>query len=325
MTSARRPAALLLSLLALACTLTSPAAAVDPVPNSAAASARLKYLPADYWAVIECNVAPVMAMMNTPQAEQNPQFAQFKQYMQLVKMMTGVDPEKDVAWVTIFVTGTPGAGAAPLFVVQGTFDNAVVQERLGTMAGSGVTESDHNGAKVFATPGADLSFPEASTMLAGPPAVVRAALDQLAAGEQELPAALKNVLDRTPADSIVWSAVQPRVLLDAHDSDVKSAHAELHGELSKLDCLSTWFSLAGDGLLINTLGYVADSGGAAELHKYLSDRKQALLHEEGSNVVFTSLLVFSDLGTSDEYVEGSLRLTAAAMQELWNTKVIVRP
>mgnify|MGYP000013366925 CR=1 FL=1 len=95
--------------------------------------------------------------------------------------------------------------------------------------------------------------------------------------------------------------------------------------LSKVECLSTYFSLPGDGLLINSLGYVAESGGAKALHDYLSGRKQALLHEEGANVVFTSLLVASDLSTSDDYVSGSLRLTAGAMQELWNTKVIVRP
>ena len=40
------------------------------------------------------NVGAIMQIFNTPEAAQNPQFAQFKQAMQMITMMTGIDPER---------------------------------------------------------------------------------------------------------------------------------------------------------------------------------------------------------------------------------------
>jgi hypothetical protein len=61
------------------------------------------------------------------------------------------------------------------------------------------------------------------------------------------------------------------------------------------------------------------------VHHYLSERKKDLLHKEGTNVVFASLLIFSELTTDGQLIEGSFRLTGTALKELWETKFVVRP
>jgi hypothetical protein len=299
--------------------------AVDPVPNSAGQSARLKYLPADYWLAAECNMSVLMGLMSTPEAMQNPQYAQFQAAMQMAKMMIGVDPQREVEHVTVFCTGEPASGGGVLCVVQGTFDETVVQQRLDGMAAQGVTRSTYKDRTVYSTASFDVTFPEPATALLGEPGQVRAAINREAAGGRPLPTELKNVLDRTPASSVVWAAVTPSTLLDLAGDEWQSDHRELADELLKIDCASTFFEVVEDGLLIKALGYASDSGDAPSLGKFLNEQKNDLLHARGSNVVWTSLLVWSEVSSDDEYVVGSLRLTGEAMTELWNTRVIVAP
>ena len=47
--------------------------------------------------------------------------------------------------------------------------------------------------------------------------------------------------------------------------------------------------------------------------------------KEGSNVFAASFLILSELNANGPYVQGSFRLTAKAMEELWKTKVILKP
>jgi hypothetical protein len=88
---------------------------------------------------------------------------------------------------------------------------------------------------------------------------------------------------------------------------------------------SVCVDLANDGLAIKGLGHAATPAAAKRVHHYLSERKKDLLHKEGTNVVFASLLIFSELTTDGQLIEGSFRLTGTALKELWETKFVVRP
>ena len=57
----------------------------------------------------------------------------------------------------------------------------------------------------------------------------------------------------------------------------------------------------------------------------MNARKSALLSKEGSNVFAASFLILSEVNTSGPYVQGSFRITAKSLEELWKTKVIVKP
>jgi len=78
-------------------------------------------------------------------------------------------------------------------------------------------------------------------------------------------------------------------------------------------------------LVLFVLGHAATPAAAKRVHHYLSERKKDLLHKEGTNVVFASLLIFSELTTDGQLVEGSFRLTGTSLKELWETKFVVRP
>jgi hypothetical protein len=316
---------LALSLWLLAC-LPGPAAAAPPPANSAAASPRLKYLPKDYWAVAEVDWSTVMSAVTNENAQKNPQYAQLKQYLQLAKRFTGIALEEDVDAVTLFATGTPGEKAKWLVVAQGSFKNDFVAKRLKASLGDSLTEKTHKKRTIYSLSEADFCFPEPSTILLGDEALVREAIDQLADKPQPLPEALKSVLEQTPNKSVVWAAVRPPVLLE-HEAlaDWREGNRDLYRALKKIECLSLFFDLSDDGLLIKGLGHVSGPGEAKSVYKYLSDRKKKLLHEEGSNIVYTSLLILSEVKTSGPHVEGSFRLTGQAFKELWDAKVIIRP
>jgi hypothetical protein len=325
MRSLARSRTITVPLLTVVSLLAGSAMAAPPDADSAGASPRLKYLPKDYWGVAELDCGTVMKLLSSENVQKNPQFAQLQQYLLLVKKFTAIDPEKDLDWITVFASGAP-EDKKVLLVVQGSFKNEVVAKALGTSLADSITETTYKKQTIYGIPNASLCFPEASTILVGDDALVHEAIDQLAAGPRKLPVALKSVLDRTHGKSVVWAALQPQVLLEQKELAGWAAdNGDLFGALKKIECLSLSFDASEDGLSIKGLGYASAPGEAKKFHQYLSDRRKNLLHEEGSNVLFTSLLILSEIKTSGPFVEGSFRLTGQAFKELWETKVIVRP
>ena len=92
---------------------------------------------------------PLQGTLSSPAAQQNPQYAQFKQMMQLAKAFTGIDLEKEVDRVTLFLAGDPDGEPQFLFVVQGTFDNQVVEGKLTQTLGGTVSEKTYKDTAVY--------------------------------------------------------------------------------------------------------------------------------------------------------------------------------
>ena len=128
----------------------------DPLENSAAASPNLKFLPKNYWLAAELDCAPLQGFLSSPDAQRNPQYAQFKQMLQLAKAFTGIDLEKDIDRVAVFLAGDPDREPQYLFVVQGTFDNQVVEARLTQTLGKAVSEKTYKETTVYS--GSDWAF-----------------------------------------------------------------------------------------------------------------------------------------------------------------------
>lgn len=303
----------------------APAQGAEPKQDSAAASPRLKYLPKDYWFVAECDVGTIMKYVNAAGAQQNPQFAQLQQYLQMAKQFTGIDLQKDVNWVTVFAAGKHDEPKG-MVVVQGSFKNAAVTKRLSQSLGESFVEDAYNKHTIYAVPGATLTFPEDSTILVGDENLVKESLDQLDNGKPKLPDALKSVLGRTKTTSLVWAAVQPQVFLKDKDNlpDWLASDTHLLNALKKIECVSLTCDVSDDGLTIKGLGYIPQ-GEVKGVYQYLSDRKKKILHHEGANVLFTALLILAEVKMEDTFIEGSFRLTGESLKELWDTKVIVRP
>ncbi len=298
----------------------------DPIENSAASGPNLKFLPKNYWLAAEVDCVPLQGALATPQAQQNPQYAQFKQMMELAKAFTGIDLEKEVDRVTVFLAGDPDGELQYLFVVQGTFDNQVVEGKLTQTLGKMVSEKTYQETTVYSGSEWALSFPVAKTILFGKEPLIHESIDRLKGKKAPLPAAVKKVLERTPGDHLLWAAIRPQAILGSRAlAEWIEKNKDLHESLQKLECVSFACSAGEDGLLINALGYAGATDEAKEVYDYLKSRKSALLTKEGSNVFAASFLILSELNTSGPYVQGSFRLTAKAIEELWKTKVIVKP
>ncbi len=298
----------------------------EPLENSAASSPNLKFLPKNYWLAAELDCAPLQGFFSSPDAQRNPSFAQFKQMMQLAKAFTGIDLEKEVDRVTIFLAGNPDSEPHYLVVVTGTFDNQVVEARLTQTLGKALSEKTYKDTTVYSGAQWALSFPVEKTILFGKETLIHESIDRLKGKKAPLPPAVKKVLERTPGDHFLWAAIRPKAILESRAlSDWREKNADLHANLQKLECVSFAFSAGEDGLLANALGYAAQSDDAKQVHEYLTARKSALLTKEGSNVLAATCLILSDVQTSGPYVQGSFRITAKALEELWNTKLIVKP
>jgi len=292
----------------------------------ASANPCLKFLPKDYWLVGAFDFKAFIEFTTREAPAENPQAAMLKQYMQMAKLLTGIDLEKEVETVAFFVAGNPDKNATGLIAVKGTFDSADAERRLASLSAEAMTTSTYKEKKIHSNEEVGYCLLEDSVLLFGTPGLLRGAIDAAEGPPRALPEGLKNVLDRTNGASIVWAAVRPQVILDLKDlADWRAQNQQLHRSLGKLTCLSAAFEMADDGLLINALGSVAAPGEAKELHKYLSDRRSSLLKKEGSNVFASSALILSELSTTGPYVQGSLRLTERAWNELWSTRVIVKP
>jgi len=332
----RRRCAVALSLAFLGVTFlgaghawSQPGGATAPIrlqAKPASANPCLKFLPKDYWLVGAFDFKAFIEFTTREAPAENPQAAMLKQYIQMAKLLTGIDLEKEVETVAFFAAGNIDKTATGLIAVKGTFDGADVERRLAALSAQAMTTTTYKEKKIHSGEEVGYCLLEDSVLLFGTPGLLRAAIDAAEGQARALPAGLKNVLDRTNGASIVWAAVRPQVILDLKDlAEWRAQNKELHRSLGKLTCLSAAFEMADDGLLINALGYVAAPGEAQQLHKYLSDRRSSLLSKEGSNVFASSALILSELSTTGPYVQGSLRLTERAWSDLWNTRVIVKP
>ena len=112
--------------------------------------------------------------------------------------------------MAVFLAGDPNKEPEYLFVVQGTFDNQIVESRLTQTLGKSYAEKTYKDATIYASEEAALCFPVDKTILFGKESLIREAIDRLHGKKTALPAAVKNVLERTPGDHILWAAVSPQ-------------------------------------------------------------------------------------------------------------------
>ena len=247
--------------------------------------------------------------------------------LQLAKAFTGIDLEKEVDRVTVFLAGDPDGEPQYLFVVQGTFDNQVVEAKLTQTLGKMVSEKTYQGDDRLQRVGVGTLFPgrEDHPLRQG---AVDSRVDRPAdrARRRRCPRRSRRCWSERPATIFSGQPFARRrsSVPGPWPSGIEK-NKDLHENLQKLECVSFACSAGDDGLLVNALGYAGATDEAKEVYDYLKSRKSALLTKEGSNVFAASFLILSELNTSGPYVQGSFRLTAKAIEELWKTKVIVKP
>jgi len=300
----------------------------DSTPRRpASANPCLKFLPKDYWLVGNLDFKSIMDFYSREgrRQKENPQLAMYKQYMQMIRLMTGIDPEKDVNYVTFFVAGNPDRDPKGLVVLEGSFDKDSVEGRLEAL-GQGTSSETHKGKTIRGNSTMGYCFPEASTLLLGSPSLLREAVDATDGPARKMPEPLKELLDQTDGASLVWLALRPEVPLGLPDlADWRKENEKLVEALRPIRCASFYFELDDQGLLTHGLGYLGRPDQAKRLYDYLVARKKALLHEEGSNVFYSSFLVLSKVETAGPFVKGTLQITGGALERLWQTKFIIKP
>ena len=173
----------------------------------------------------------------------------------MAKAFTGIDLEKEVDRVAVFLSGNADREPQYLFVVQGTFDNQVVEAPPHANPGQGGLGEDLQGDAVYRGPAWEPP-PGEKTILFGKEELIHESIDRLkgkkvcAAGGSQ-----KRSLERTPGDHFIWAAVRPRAILDSRELGDWRERTGPQRSLQKLECASLAFSPAGDGPLTNTLGY----------------------------------------------------------------------
>ena len=289
----------------------------------------LKYLPDDWWLIANLDIKvyfDFVAGAGGARGAENPGAAMMKQYLQMAQMFTGIDVTKEVQYATAIVSGDPDGEVSFLAAVKGTFNNALVRGRLAATFGQGMKEQFYGGQTLYVGDGVSYCLPEASTLLVGDTAGLKRTIDRVRKAPYKMPPSLKKTLDRTNARSIIWAATRPGVILNAKALDTwRREHRKFHKSLGPIEYLSLFFEMADDGFLVNALACLPGAAEAKRLAAYLAERRDSLLKKEGANVLFCSFLVMSRVAPDERYVRGSLHLTAKALIELWNTKVIVKP
>ena len=106
----------------------------------------------------------------------------------------------------------------------------------------------------------------AKTILFGKEELIHESIDRLHGKKAPLPAAVKNVLERTPGDHLLWASVRPQAILASQKlKEWLGKNADLQANLQKLDCVSVACAAGDDGLLVNALGYAAKADGAKQV------------------------------------------------------------
>lgn len=310
-------------LVSCATSLAQPSA-VDAGAPPASADPCLRYVPDDYWFVASVDVRAVAPLLTGPQAMANPQYAEFMEAMRQMQVMTGIDMLEDVERCLIVASGPIGDGSAWGIAAEGSFDNRTVKNALVTVGDA--ERVQHGRHELLRLEGeASVGFPADATIVAGDDRLVRQALDRAGGIARPMPVALQRVLERTPADSVVWAATRPEAVLAMDELAAwRAGHADLAAAVGSLGCVSTVFRIGDDGLTANLLGYAGAEGDARAVDRTLDDCKSRLLQEQGANVFLAAFLLLSDVDADGPFVEASFRLTEPALQTLWNTRFVER-
>lgn len=297
----------------------------NALANPASASPCLLFLPEDCQIVAELNWKTMMDFANSPEAKLNPQRAQFDQMMQMVQLLTSIDAEKEVDRIAAFVRLGPEDEPTGIVAVQGSFNNLLVERRLRLSLDDGSKLEEYRGNRIYEVNEITFCLPGQSTILVGDDELIRQSLDRFAAGAVAVPKAMQNVLERTPADAVAWFAFCPVAMLEAHElADWRSESPAAYANLSKIECVSVAIRLVDDGLRVDGMGYISEPGQAKATYRYLQSQRRNLLHTEGVNVVLASLLVLSDLEQRGNNVRASFGLTFDRLEELWETKFVLK-
>jgi hypothetical protein len=85
-----------------------PGGATSPIRlqgKPASANPCLKFLPKDYWLVGAFDFKAFIEFTTRQTPAENPQAAMLRQYMQMGKLLTGIDLEKEVETIAFFAAG----------------------------------------------------------------------------------------------------------------------------------------------------------------------------------------------------------------------------
>jgi hypothetical protein len=163
--------------------------------------------------------AQAMAGVNVEQAKTTP-FGQYvllqmqpeDRHMQEMTSLTGFDPRRDVRELLV---ATPGGGNAKagLALARGVFDVAKISA---TALTAGATVEQYHGVTLVTDPkkqGA-FAFPDSTTVVAGAPELVKAALDRRNSTKSFISAALTTKVNELSTSQDAWavSLVSPSTL-----------------------------------------------------------------------------------------------------------------
>jgi hypothetical protein len=294
-----------------------------PPATAAAENPCLKYLPADAWLAGNIDLKAILAWM-TESKDASPMKEMVKQYIALARMTTGIDPEKDIDYVTFFAVGDPEKDPGMLLVLNGSFTTGLIEKQMAALVDDAEVQREA-GKNVYVLPAVAFAFPEGGTMTVGRVDLVKASL-AAAKAKAETPKLLAATLARTDAGSFAWVAVKPKQIFALSGlADFARENPDAVKALTQAEYVSLGLTPAADGYHLSAQSALENKEAAAALHDYLAGRKDALLKKEGVNAFYLPLLIASDIETSDAYVRVSLKLTWSALQDLWNTKVILKP
>jgi hypothetical protein len=293
-----------------------------PPTKPASENPCLKYLPDDAFAIGNIDIKQIVTWAG---AQKNPNMAviTLKQYLVAAQTITGIDPETEVEYLTFYVTGDPAREWNFLIAVSGQFVTATIEKQMAAQFDQ--AEITRVGGKnLYTLPSSAFAFPEGGMLLIGSPDLVKAAIAK-ARGKANLPAALDATLKQTDAESVLWLALKPKTLIDLAELEpFRKDNADLVAKLGALDFISLSAKEAKDGYQLTATAALPDKEKAAAFAEFLADRKKGALTTEGVNAFYLPLLLASELETKDAHVRASLRLTKTALQEIWDTKVILK-
>jgi len=283
----------------------------------------LKFLPADWWLVGNFNLKAFFDFMDESMADNPAMGMVMGQYLQMIQGMVGIDPQKQVQYVTFLLSGETDPDPQGLVIIKGTFENSVPELRLRLGMGAEMEKTTYTDTALYESAEIGYCFPEQSTLVVGSPALLRRSVDVVGKGIKSLPSSLHGTLERTNGASIIWLAVNPKVVLEVQEFKAQSEeYSELFSKISSIECASLFFDSTHDGLLVSALGYVPEQGRSAELYSFLNEIKRNFLDVEGSNVFLCSFLIMSNTLLDGMYVRWNTHLTESALFELWETKVV---
>jgi len=305
--------------LALFCFMVCKKDADTPKAGTAKAVDILNLIPVDVQGVFFVDVNKAMSTeFANKMIQENEDYQKYQEFVE----KSGIDPQKDIYYVAVGITGDlEGENQEGVAVVNMKYDPETILGLIKEKAAEEkqeLTEDEYEGATLYKVweegkPVA-FSFIDESNIVAGNEIHVKSVLDVLNKKKDNVfkNEGLSAILDKTNKDALLWGAI----LLPAETMEKAASSNPMMGALKSISAIALYFDYKNQTIIAEILAMGPDADSNKQVAEALTGIKSFGAMAAGEKPEIGELLNAIQISSGDDHVKIYAEIPEALIQKL---------